>query len=235
MQKPRPSEVFDFPQKDDNGDPMGQVRIMTLRMEQHDEAKRKAHEKLKKKNFTNEDLASPAIEALYGDAIAKEVLAMCVCRVDGVENPDKGTVYGPIFRDADDVAMLSPSEVLVLFSAYQLVQHKYGPMEKMDSDDVEAWIKRLGVGGSGFPLLLLPLPDLVELTTSLAAKIYGVYETLASQRLSLPDTLVSSLEIYLTDIGSFGDPASSPDPTGGDSKPEITIDDAARYAAELRD
>jgi len=236
MQKPRPSEVFDFPQKDENGEPMGKVRIMTLKMEQHDEAKRKAHEKLKRKNFSNEDLSSPAISALYSDAVAKEVLAMCVVQVDGMENPDKGIIYSPIFRDADDVAQLSASEVLVLFSAYQLVQHKYGPWERMDPEDIDAWIKRLGVGGSGFPLLSMPLQDLVELTTALAVKICTVSSLLASHLSSLPPGFVSSLKSLITDIGSYGDLASSQDVAGGEKSQSILgIEDAISYAAVLKE
>ncbi len=234
METPRPSEVIDFPRKDEEGKPLGRVRIMTLRMEDHDDAKQRAHAKLKKKNFSNDDIASPAIAALYGDAIAKEVIALCCWSEENYGDSENPT-YARIFGDANDVSKLSADEVLVLFSAFQLVQFKYGPLEKMDPEDVDSWVKRLVEGGSGFPLLSLPLPDLVSLTSLLAEKISGVSALLATHLESLPSTLVSSLETLITDIGSYGEPASQPVTSGGASTPNVTVQDAIRFAPTLKD
>jgi hypothetical protein len=129
MEAPRPSEVVDFPRLDRDGKPLFQIRIQVLRMDEHDQARIIAQQKLKARRIANEDLNSAAIKEVLGDAVAKELIAMACLTVDPMEGSDP-PVYGRVFRDGEDVGKLSADEVLVLFNAYQLVQHKYGPFER---------------------------------------------------------------------------------------------------------
>jgi hypothetical protein len=237
MEAPRPSEVVDFPRLDRDGKPLFQIRIQVLRMDEHDQARIIAQQKLKARRIANEDLNSAAIKEVLGDAVAKELIAMACLTVDPMEGSDP-PVYGRVFRDGEDVGKLSADEVLVLFNAYQLVQHKYGPFERTITgpEDIDAWIKRLAEGGDAFPLSSLALPALADLTWSLAVRTYSLYQILASQWSSLPDTLAASLESYSTAIISSGEQLADSDQDGGASRLDdpLTLEDALRLAEAMK-
>jgi len=235
MELPRPSEVIDFPRKGSDGKPIDRIRIQTLTSEDQDKARAMAHAEMLRRGFSAEDIGSYGIREVYSDAVAKELIAMSCLTAEGADFGDGVPKYGRVFRDGGQVSKLAADEILTLFNAWQLLQHKYGPIEGLDQNEVDAWIKRLVEGGSGFPLLELALPDLVELTTSLAARIYSVCEILAGHLSTLPPSLGSSLESLLLDIGSYGDPAAKLESTGGASKPDVTLEQALSVAKRMKE
>ncbi len=214
--EPAPSEVIDFPRKDRNGKPVGKIRIKVLKMEDHNKARIKATKALKdavKASGVGEldkvEMETEAIREVLGDLIAHELLCMA-CYTDKEQLTDEKTgepIYGKVFATPGHIRqVLTADETLVLFKAYQLVQHKYGPFELtiQDDRDIEAWINRLKEGGSAFPLTLLPFPQLAELTFALSEKISMVCQLLESQLSNLPPTLVSDLQSCFLDTSLFG-------------------------------
>jgi hypothetical protein len=212
--EPRPSEVIDFPRRDAYGNFIGKIRIQVLTMEDHNKARLLATGALKKhvKEFgmdqlNRDDMDNEAVREVLGDLIAHELLALACFHEKSFNEDEENPMYARFFKSPEDIRKkLTADETLVLFNAYRLTQHKWGPFERgmADDTDVEAWIKRLEEGGSVFPLLALPLPQLAELTFSMSARICTLCDILASQFESLPPTLKSSLTDCFTDIGWFG-------------------------------
>lgn len=235
----RPSEVIDFPRKDRAGNPVGKVRIQVLTMDDHNRARMVAQEILKRSakdygipNLEKADMDSPAVREVLGDLVAHELLCMA-CRVEDPTDPLVETpTYGRVFRTADDLRKrVTADETLVLFNAYMLVQHKYGPFELTlnDDDDLEAWVKRLEEGGSAFPLLALSLPQLAELTLSQAQRISSLCRILESQWETLPDSFKSLIGPYCMGMFSVGGPPDDYMTSTGSSR-EISLNQALRLA-----
>jgi hypothetical protein len=171
-----------------------------------------------------------------GDATAKEVIAAACVTVDAAKGSNP-PVYGKVFRDGRDVEKLGADEVAVLFALWNQVQAKFGPYERniRTPQELDAWIKRLGEGGSEFPLLRIASPQLVELTHSLAVRTFTLYRLLASQWESLPDTLRSNLENFSTDIASFGKPADiTLESIGLDNSSELSMAAAEELVRMMR-
>lgn len=214
--EPLPTEVVDFPRKDRSGQPLGKVRIRVLTMDDHNRARIQATKALKQsvagfgiEALDKSDIDSPAVREVLGDLVAHEILCMACC----TEQPqfpatdDRPAVYGRIFRTPSDLRrVLTADETLILFEAYRGVQYKWGPFELITGDDgeVDAWVQRLEEGARSFPLLALSLPQLHELTCSLAARISSLSHILVSQWESLPTSLASELEPYCLGTGSSG-------------------------------
>lgn len=235
-----PSEVIDFPRRDPvTGKAVDQIRIQVIGQEEMDRARIDATEKLRARGITDAQMTSPAIKEVLADAVGKELIAMCCLTVKGGGDPER-PLYARIFRDANDVSKLRPNEILVLFNAHLLVQEKYGPFESnLSKEDVDAWVTRLGAGASEFPLLELALPQLVLLAHSLAERLFTLSHILGSQRESLPNTLASALENYVTDTTSAGLPADAStaitsEPKGSRAEP-MTLEQATELAGKLRE
>lgn len=240
LEMPRPSDVFDFPRKDALGISVGKVRMQTLTSIEHDRAREAAHVTLKKRGFSIEELSAPTIKEVLGDAVAKELIAMACLTERNFSDEGATPSYGRIFRTAADLDVLSSDEILILWNCYQLVQYKFGPIERnLDQDEFNAWIKRLGEGGAEFPLLRLALPQLVMLAQSLGARLCTLYRILESQQQALPTSLASLLADFSMPTGWSGTPVENSDPDGSDrsDRPltELTTDLAARMAANQRD
>lgn len=235
--EPQPSEVMDFPRKDRNGKPVGQIRIRVLSQEEHDMARVLARADMKARGFETEDLQSDEIREVTGDQIAKELIAMACLDVNShIKNPDTDEpVYGRVFTSAREVGKLRAPEVSALFRAYMLVQDKFGPTEH--DCDVDAWVNRLAEGGQSFPLLSQDLPELASLTCSLAEKISFMCLVLGSQWEELPPTCQSALEPCCSGIGSWLEQRELPVPGCGESSPgdDITIEDAVYLDRSLRE
>jgi hypothetical protein len=235
--EPQPSEVIDFPRKGLDGKPVGQVRIQVLTMEDHVRARLDAHQKLKTAGLTEDDLRGDAPREVLNDEAGMHVLAKaCLTPETPVKDEHGNPVYGRVFRDASELRKLRAPEIDVLWAAYQMVQAKYGPYEKLIADDadLDAWIRRLVEGASQFPLARLPSQRWGELISSLVARICTLYADLASQRSNLPPTLASRLDAFCTDTGWYGGPAAESTPTGGDGSTDaVTTEQAARVAEEL--
>jgi len=203
---PKPSEVIDFPRKDANGKPLSRVRIQVLSMMEHDEARIKAHQWLKDKHISPEEFGGPTIREVYGDAVARELLAMACVAEEPVKGTEDNPRYARLFRSGKDMEALTADELTVLFTAYEMAQRKFGPFEgNLNSEqEISDWVKRLAEGASSFPLAQLSWHRLVELTTSLARRAYCLSACLDSQCSNLPDTMKSALEPWDIGTGYYG-------------------------------
>jgi hypothetical protein len=239
----KPSEELVYPREVDGHEV--KVRVHVLSLAEHNKARIAAHKRLLAEGNTIEQLQSPLLKEVLGDKTVSEVLVLAITDAIAVET-DKGPYYRKIFRDARDVEALSANEVTVLFHAYTTVQHKYGPFERTveSADDVATWVRRLGEGGSEFPLLSMPLPQLVEIASSFAAQMYTLSLILESQWSTLPDTFKSSLPSCFTAMSSSGELAANYESTGGgearddllgfDPDEAITLAVARSMAMKLR-
>jgi hypothetical protein len=265
LSEARPNEEIDFPRKNSKGQPIGRLRIQVLQMEDYDIARLKANQALKTKAHTYgldkleaSDMASEAVKEVLGDLSARELLVRaCLSDTPTPETADTDRPFYPqVFRDADALgAVVGPDEIRVLFTAYELIQFKYGPFEKtiQDKGDLDAWVARLAEDLDD-PLVIgrMSLPQLAEVTTSLSERLYTLSTILRSQWESLPPTLASQLEPYCLGMSFFGTPPAAPEETGSqdseslsDDKEErtpvgipadrpITAEDAARIAERMR-
>lgn len=242
LEMPRPSEVIDFPRKDAQGNPIGRLRMQILTSIEHDRARETAHNALRARGLKNEDMTAPAIKEVLGDAVAKELIAMAALTESAqVADPVTGNpVYGRVFRNGKDVDQLGADEITILFNAYMLVQHMFGPFERnLVPEDIDAWIQRLGEGAAEFPLLNLPLPQLVLLAQSLGERLFTLYRILASQLSSLPPSLAAALPGFFTATTSVGSPPDVADQGGsvpsGEAPSSITTDQATEMARNFRE
>ena len=231
--EPQPSVVVDFPRKGLDGKPISKIRIQVLSHEQHDFAREIAFKSLREKGYSKDELEHVSIREVVGDRIAKELIALS-CHSDKSEINDAVTgepIYGRVFRNGDEVGKLRATEVSVLFSAYMLVQDRFGPNET--SADVDGWVKRLTEGGESFPLLSMDLPELVSLTSSLADRISTISRDLESQWTELPDTCKSLLEKYNLGTGFWSLPLDELEKNFTENY-EPDIEDAVALSGKLR-
>jgi hypothetical protein len=243
LDRPRPGEIVKFPGLDRPG-ARGELRMQVLSKQDHDRARLISHGAVKKNAtryglgaLTPQDMASEAVQGVISDLAACEVLAMACTQTEvfaGSDSENERARYPLIFPDGEAVgATLTADEVAYLFSAYTLVQHKYGPHEAIClPEDVNAWVKRLVEGAAENPFLRLSSPQWAELLTSLASKLYDLSGLLESQWSSLPDSLKSGLETYCLGTGSAGEPAESGSPPATLPGPgsELSFEQAVRFA-----
>jgi len=234
-QRPRPSDVVDFPRKDGEGKPVARVRLQVLTLEQHDEARHAAQRYLVEgRGFKETELNTEIPQSVSGDAVAVELLALAIVS----ENPVPGTEENPVYRreflNGTQLRRgLSADEIAALFKQYLLVQHRYGPTERTieSEDDLNSWIRILVAGGRDYPLALLDLPQLAELTSSLAGRVYSLSQSLESLSSNWSDTLKSDLAILGVGTGFFGALQSKPTPSDGES----SVDDEPMPEGKLVD
>ena len=210
QERPRPSEVIDYPRLGPDGEPVGTVRIQVLTMTERQAALRRALAWCKKQNLDKDDLASDIVqEGIYGAAVAREILAIaCVSEKDWREDKDKGVpLYTRIFANGSQVDdVLTPDELATLFTAYTLTQKKFGPYASDIETEAElnAWIRKLAEGGSAAPLAWRDSAQLVDLLQSLVARVYTLSLVLESLSESLPNSLASELQTWGIGTGYFG-------------------------------
>lgn len=232
--RPRPSEEVEFPAFDEPGKP-GKIRIRVLSKDQQDRARIVAHKKVKENaakygllNLNLTDMSSPAIEGVLSDLAACEALAMACQSVEpapGYNADDPACQYLYVFPDGDSVgSTLSADEVAYLFSAYHIVQHKYGPHEAICSEeDVNAWVRRLSEGAASYPFLRLSSPQWAELLTGLAKRLSTLSGILESEWESLPEHLRSQLQTFCLGTGSSSEVAESTSESSMQTQPDGTI------------
>lgn len=124
--------------------------------------------KLKSEDFTS---TSGAVNEIYQDAVATEVLFRALCRENMVDLPDGSKRFSPLFQDLDQmISVLTPDEIVLLFNTYTLVQEKHGPNDYAlwVKDNFDVWVKAVAEGAEYFPLAQLPSPILVETLVALA-------------------------------------------------------------------
>jgi len=233
MDRPQPSELVDYPARSTNGTPLARIRIMVIRMEQHDEARFRAKEYLKgKRRLTDEDLRTPFGVSMLGDATARELIAMACHMVEPIHGTEDSPKYPLIFRTSADVNKLPADEVTALFGAYLMVQKRYGPYEReLDDQEVNAWIERLEVGASELPLSLLESHQRDELVMCLAARASTFSKLLVSQRQNSPINWESIPESWGFTTGSLSAPAA--DSSSSDEERVITAEEAMAAAKKI--
>jgi hypothetical protein len=244
LERPRPSEEVPFQGLDTPG-AKGRLRCQVLAKEDNDRARLNAHQLLKKNaarygitSLTEADLRDEAIRGVISDLAACEVIAMAYTTTTptpGSSKDDERCQYDRVFPDGEAVGKaLTADEVRYLFSAYQIIQAKYGPNEAVClPEDLDLWIKRLVEGADANFFLRLDSHQYAQLLTLMAAKLYGLSEYLTAQSSELPDSLKSDLATYFLDTGSVGSPpgdtsANSLDPRLPEG--EISFEQAVRFA-----
>jgi hypothetical protein len=207
QETPWPSDVMDYPR---NGCE-ARIRIRVLSLEEQDTARFKAFERIKARLDASDLNLSVIQDGVYSDSVAKEVLAICCLEPDPIDPNAERPMYARVFTDGDMVGKLPPDEVRALFTAFEMVQQKFspGPRDMRSDAELDAWIKLLADGAGYYPLARVPLLQLAELVTSLAARAYGLSATLESRFSDLPDTLKSALAPYNIGTGYFGAPPAS--------------------------
>jgi len=181
LEAAQPSDVVDYPRAGPDGHPIGKVRIMLLRQEDHDRARTEAQhyvlsllKSVQDKSMRDTMFSSDGMTAILGDATARSLLARAcrtvepIAKTDGKDAKD----YGLIFPDGAALKKLPATEVARLFNLYLMVQHKFGGIEaNIGDDDVESWVDLLMEGGEAYPLERLPLETLAELCLRLALQV----------------------------------------------------------------
>ncbi len=183
-QIPRPYEIVDVPRNFPGTDkPVGQVAIWVLTQEEQmicaTNADRFSKKILKEAPKTGEE--NRGYDDIYNNAAVVEILCRC-CR-------DATDVTKPAFPSPAEVrSKLSVDEVAVLFRNYLQIQATKGPIiSYMDTDTLDAWIRRLAEAGNTLPL--------------------GCLSSAAHEDLTLAQRLHKSL----TDMSSAGSaPSDSP-------------------------
>jgi hypothetical protein len=147
-QKERPSKVVDFPRKDEDGNPVGQLRIRILTQEEQ-MASASAAEKTVREHLKEAKRDDLGYDRLFTDAYCVEVLFRA-CR--DVNDSSKTLFPSPKqLRQA-----LTTEECSMLFQHYWTVSVELGPtVVNMTDEELESWIDRLAEGGSAFPFDLL--------------------------------------------------------------------------------
>lgn len=186
-QLPRPSRTVPFPRKDPaTGASFGEVAIWVLTQEEMmlcaSSAEKTARLFLKEHG---KEQNSRGYEDVYNNASAQELLFRACRQVAELNKP--------FFPTPEAIRRtLSLDEVGVLMDHYFTVQHELGPIiASMSSTEMDAWIKRLGEGGSKVPLDLLTREQLKDLTFSLACRLYKSPTDTTSPG-SLPDEPTAS-------------------------------------------
>jgi hypothetical protein len=243
---PKPvSEPFDFPRPLPSGKRV-KVRVQLLSDREHSNARMEAEKKVKLRyGIRTEDLNSYITREVCGDASAREIIALAVVYEDPIA--EGSPRYPKVFRDAEHAAdALSSDELAALFAAYQLHQYRVGPLAREigDESNVEKWIRRLEEAGDELPFYSLPLPQLDMLMSSTLDAMSGLFQKLASQWESLPDTLKSYLETSYSDTFSSGGrlvdgqgrarSESLPEPIGVTFREDMTLEDAAEIARQMK-
>ncbi len=163
---PRPSRIVEFPRNGADGKPIGELRIQVLTQEEQILCSAEAERFTKKaiKDLPKGDEAQLGYQNVYNNSAAVEVLFHACRKRDEAKDP--------FFPSREAIRkVLTPDEVGVLMMHYYTAQAELGPIvAHMSEEEVDAWVARLGEGGSRFPLDFLSLDGLKDLAFSLACQ-----------------------------------------------------------------
>ena len=257
MERPRPSEVIDFPRQEEDGSAIAQIRVQVLTTTEQKRGAKAALERCKTEMQLSKDDMSMSVveEGLYGQTVAAELLAMACVGVEGHETEDGKTLYPFLFANGKMVEdAVPPGELGALFAAYTLIQKKFGPSAEdiVTEAELNAWIRRIIEGGSAVPLAFKDSGQLVDLLTLLISRVFVFSHILESLLPKLPPTLASRLKTWaigtgywsLPDEATTSEQDSSSDSNGdsptfhddeglADEVPPVTIEQAIRLAREV--
>jgi hypothetical protein len=208
----------DFPRNDPvSGKPLAKVRLMWLTQEETAEARADAlkfvRDLIERKELKPGDVSLETLQGIETETAAKLILHKAVRRPKPMEGSNKnsptGVQYLYVFHDLEDFerARLSNDEIAVLYNQWEIFQHEAGPIYTgpMGDEEVNAWVDRLALGASEYPLSRMALPQLSSLCSSLAQRVYTLGAVLASHSSGLPDTLVSALEKWAIGTSFYGE------------------------------
>lgn len=151
-QVPRPHRIVDFPRNlPGTTTPVGQIAIWPLTQEEQVASNTEADRFTKSllKEAQRKDDANLGYHHTYANETAVQVLFRA-CR--DANNLQKAAFPSPTQLRQQ----LTADEVGVLFNSYLRVQSEVGPIAAyMTEDEMNAWLERLGEGGSAFPLDLV--------------------------------------------------------------------------------
>jgi hypothetical protein len=168
---------------------------------------REEFEKRYKRAPTSDDLSSPAMTALIGDASGKELLARCCFEPDPIPGTEK---YIRMFPDGNYLSKaLSAEEIAVLFFQFQVICLELGPREQTlltNPNVLRMWVERVkDAGWSMGPLSSLAWLDLAELCLYSLTRIHQLEST-------SPGDEVDSQPLSSASTGE-SDPGNSVEPT----------------------
>lgn len=180
---PRPFEIVDFPRKDPvTGQSIGKVGIWVLTMEEqiqcHAEADKAAKAILKERQDAGDQ--NIGYEQIYKQCATSEILARAL--------RDTKNIQAAAFPSSKVIrAKLTPDEAGTLASQYMRTQTRLGPIVSTMSPDIaEDWIRRLGEGGSEFPLDALSSATKDELLMLMASELWMLRKARSSMDTSSP-------------------------------------------------
>lgn len=165
---PRPSRLVDFPRNDPaTGESIGKIAMWVLTHEEQmiciSAADKLAKEMLRDKQAKDDD--NLGYKDLYNNAASVEVLFRA-CR-----NPSDLKLSA--FPSPTELRKkLTVDEIGVLMRNYMQLQYELGPIiAHMSEPDLDAWVRRLGEGGSAFPLDLLSSEARNDLVMHMALRL----------------------------------------------------------------
>jgi len=168
---PRPHRIVAFPRTGPDGKPMAEVAMMVLTQDESTLATASADRhvrKLLKDNsaMPGKDEAAGSYSTLFENRASQEILYRATKRRDDLTKP--------FFPTVDTIgAKLTTDEIGVLMMSYLLVQSQLGPIvSEMGTDEMEAWIERLAIGGGANPLPFLSLGAQSLLMSSMASRLW---------------------------------------------------------------
>jgi hypothetical protein len=135
---PVPAQVVPFVRRDLGGVPIAHCRIAVLTHRAHDEARRRVAVRMIADDVTPERLGGIAWEALYQDAVARELMCEAITGCKPIEG--SGDVFPRLFFTGDELCdHLSPAETQALLDLYAEVQASaYPPTDDDDLEDVDS-------------------------------------------------------------------------------------------------
>lgn len=234
QETPAPSEVVDFPRRDPRtGKFIGQVRIIVQDVDSHERCRVRAMERLRKMPRVEKGDSETALgRELLGDMVARELLLDAIHRVDPIDPDAEKLSYPKAFLTNDQLGKLTADELTALFTAYLMVQEKYGPTDRnLTKEEVDAWILRLVEGGSALPLARLGSQALAELTLLLAVRVFFMSAALASRSSNSENTLAVALEEWGCATFSSGEQLEGSTRTG--TREPINIEEAIAAGRKL--
>jgi len=149
---PRPHKLVDFPRRlPGTEESVGQVAMWPLTQEEQMACSAEADRFTKKllKDGQKKDEANLGYETMFSNEVAVQILYRA-CR-------DATDLERPAFPSPSQLRQaLTADEVGALFKHYLTVQLELGPIvAHLSDEEMEAWVKRIGEGGSAFPFDLL--------------------------------------------------------------------------------
>lgn len=183
---PRPYRIVDFPRRDSEGNPIGELAIWVLTQEEQMACAGNAERTTRKvlKDVPKDNEAKRGYDDTYNNAGACEVLHLACRNKDDVEKP--------FFPNSEAVRKLSVDEIGALMMHYYTTQSELGPIvSRMSDEEVDAWLDKIQKAGSRYPLDLISWEALKDLAYILALRSINSLTSNISLGLPLSENTLS--------------------------------------------